>query len=135
MKERTFDDFLANMRANYGDRIAYRYKENDEIVCKTYNDLYYDTVGIAQYLVKNFGQENHIAIVGTTSYKLIAIYLGIVRSGNVATIIDANFNPEIVNQIIKSTDSTILFLSENYSFDVVRQWFFIVHESAPFSVV
>ncbi len=120
MKERTFDDFLANMRANYGDRIAYRYKENDEIVCKTYNDLYYDTVGIAQYLVKNFGQENHIAIIGTTSYKLIAIYLGIVRSGNVATIIDANFNPEIVNQIIKSTDSTILFLSENYSFDASK---------------
>ena len=40
MKERTFDDFLANMRANYGDRIAYRYKENDEIVAVAI--LYYD---------------------------------------------------------------------------------------------
>ncbi len=88
----------------YGTKAAFRYKKEDQIIIRTYAELYRD-VKLQSGLFKSLNlPRKHIAIIGKTSYEWIVTYLSIMYSGMVAVPIDTQLLPQEYGKLLKRAD-------------------------------
>lgn len=93
--------------------IAFSFFENDKVINKTYQEFYDEVIFLSNYLNHNY-KRKHIAILGENSYQYILLFFAIMMSGNVAVIIDKDLDKETLKQLLKNSDSNVMFYSNRY---------------------
>ena len=100
-----------------GEKIAFEYKDENEkekIVKVTYKEFINDTIYLGTALLKNNILDKHIAIIGENSYKWITVYLTMLQGNGVFVPIDKELPIEGVINVLKHSESEVLFYSKKY---------------------
>ena len=110
-----------------GEKIAFQYREeNGEIVKVTYKEFNQDTEEIGTALASLGMQDKHIAMIGENSYKWLTVYLSVLKSTGVFVPIDKELTVEGIINVLKHSDSEVLFYSKKY-----EQWLPKIKEEVP----
>lgn len=100
-----------------GDKIAFEFRDdqNKEKVIKiTYKEFQKDTYYLGTAL-SNLGiDQTHVAVIGDNSYPWLTVYLTILKSNNVLVPVDKELTGEEIINILKSSDSEVLFYAGKY---------------------
>lgn len=100
-----------------GDKIAFEYQdENQKEKNKqiTYKEFVRDTEELGTALANLGMQDKHIAIIGENSYKWLTVYLTVLKSTGVFVPIDKELTVKGIINVLKHSDSEVLFYSEKY---------------------
>ncbi len=109
----TIREILVEAEKKFGPEDAVRYKVSPkEIESKSYSQLKADSESFSCVLRALGEQENHIAVIGMTSYTWLTAYLGIVNSGSVAVPLDVSLPAEEVCELIDRADVTTFVVDE-----------------------
>ncbi len=92
-----------------GDKIAFKYRENDSIVDVTYKEFQDDTFSLGTALLENGFEKTHIAVIGDNSYDYITVYLTVLKSSGVIVPVDKELLIEDIVNVVNDSDSTVLF--------------------------
>ena len=100
-----------------GDKIAFEYrneKDKSKIEAITYKEFQYDTYYLGTALLQLGMKKNHIAVIGENSYKWLTVYLTVLKSDSVLVPIDRELPEKDIINILKSSDSEVLFYAGKY---------------------
>ena len=97
-----------------GDKIAFMYKEGKENIEVTYAKFQEDTIALGTAITELGLNDKHIACIGDNSYKWLTTYLTVLKSDGVFVPVDKELPIEDIINILKSSDSEILFYAEKY---------------------
>lgn len=112
MEVQTLQDVIRHGADAYGKQAAYRYKVKKEIVEKTYEDVYRDSMAVSR-MVENCGMKGkHIALLGTTTYAWIVSFFGVTNSGSVAVPLDAQLSADDLCELLVRADVEMLVYDE-----------------------
>ena len=103
-------DMIVESAEKFGDKDAYVYKEGKEEVHLSYNSLkeWCEQVGTALNALDIAGK--HIAVIGETSAKITATYIGTIGSGGVIVPLDKEVSPEqLVNFLNRAECAAIVY--------------------------
>ncbi len=81
-------ELLEIAKREAGEQIAFKHKENKEVIDVTYNQFYEDVFALGTALADLGISKTHIACTGENSYRWINTYLSVLRSDNVFVGID-----------------------------------------------
>lgn len=112
-----------------GDRDAYQFKdENDKekIVHVTYKEFKEETESLGTAISKINMQDKHIAVIGENSYKWITVYITVLKSTGVLVPIDKELTLDGIINVLKHSDSEVLFYSERY-----EKWIKDIQKAVP----
>ncbi len=109
-------DFVKEIAKAYGDRDAYRYIVDDNIVGRSFKDFERDINSIASWFVKKGMVGKHIAIIGSSGYHWVTSFLGIACSSNVVIPIDRMLPKEDILGLLVMGDADMVLLSEDFEF-------------------
>ncbi len=113
-KLKSFKELLElNYKKSEGST-AFIFKSNRQTISKTYSDFYYDVNVLSSYL-SNFYKNKHIAIIGENSYNYLVLFFSIVISGNVAVLIDKDLDEKSIENLLKKSDSKVIYYSKEYT--------------------
>lgn len=98
------------------DAVAIRFRKGREgFEERTYAEVYDEVKKTASFINRNYGRDNHIAVIGENSYEWFLAYMAILTTGNVAVPIDKELPASEVDWLIKKADVNIVFISKTYS--------------------
>lgn len=112
-----------------GDNTAFEYKDEinkEKIIKITYKEFVQDTEELGTALASIGMQDKHIAIIGENSYKWLTVYLTVLKSTGVFVPIDRELPIQDIINVLKHSDSDVLFYSERY-----ENWIQEIRESVP----
>lgn len=93
--------------------IAFSYTKNNEVMKKTFRDVYNDVNNLKQYFHKLY-KNKHIALVGNNSYEWIITFLAIILSRNVVVVLDKDLDSDGIQNLLKISDTLVLYYSDSY---------------------
>ena len=108
------NEMLEMAVSKVGNRIAFKYKENDIVKEVTYKDFQNDTIYLGTALHSLGITEHHIAVIGENSYKWLTVYLTVLKSDSVFVPIDKELPLQDIINVLKHSDSEVLFFSKRY---------------------
>ena len=100
-----------------GDGLAFEFRDEvdrEKIVKVTYKEFKRDTEELGSAIVKLGMHDKHVAIIGENSYKWLTCYLTILKSTGVFVPIDKELTCEQVINVLRHSDSEMLFYSAKY---------------------
>lgn len=99
-----------------GDNIAFEYKDSktNDIVKITYKEFDSDTNYLGTALSTMKVEDKHMAVIGENSYEWITVYLTVLKGSGVLVPIDKELTCEEIINVLKSSDSEVLFFSSKY---------------------
>ena len=97
-----------------GDKIAFEYKNKKDIVKVTYKEFQDDINSLGTALSTIDCLDKHIAVIGENSYNWITVYLTVLESNGVLVPIDKELTPKEIINVLRSSDSEVLFYSNRY---------------------
>ena len=113
-KLNNFKELLTLNLENKKDEVAFIFNNaKKEEIKKTYNDFYNDVTLMSNYLSNNC-KNKHIALIGENSYNYLVLFFSIINSKNVAVLIDKDLSKEKIQELLKKSDSKVLFYSKDY---------------------
>lgn len=113
-KLNNFKELLTLNLENKKDEVAFIFNNaKKEEIKKTYNDFYNDVTLMSNYLSNNY-KNKHIALIGENSYNYLVLFFSIINSKNVAVLIDKDLSKEKIQELLKKSDSKVLFYSKDY---------------------
>ena len=107
-------DLMRQATEEAGDKIAFMYKEGKENIEVTYAKFQEDTIALGTAITELGLNDKHIACIGDNSYKWLTTYLTVLKSDGVFVPVDKELPIEDIINILKSSDSQILFYAEKY---------------------
>lgn len=100
-----------------GDKIAFEFRDDqskEKIIKITYEEFQKDTYYLGTAL-SNLGiDQTQVAVIGDNSYPWLTVYLTILKSNNVLVPVDKELTGEEIINILKSSDSKVLFYAGKY---------------------
>ena len=114
VKFHDINEMLEMAVSKVGNRIAFKYKENDTVKEVTYKDFQNDTIYLGTGLHSLGITEHHIAVIGENSYKWLTVYLTVLKSDSVFVPIDKELPLKDIIHVLKHSDSEVLFFSKRY---------------------
>ena len=112
MAVETLRDVIRHAKDSYGNQAAYRYKVKKDVEEKTFCDLDRDSMSVSR-MVEALGMKGkHTAVLGTTTYRWIASFFGIVNSASVAVPIDAQLAAADICELLNRADVEMLIFDE-----------------------
>lgn len=108
------NDMLEKASKEAGNKIAFKYKVNNEVVEVTYKDFQNDTIYLGTGLHSLGIKDSHVAVIGENSYKWLTVYLTVLKSENVLVPIDKELPVQDIITVLKHSDSEVLFYSKKY---------------------
>ncbi len=110
----TIKEMMENAIAEAGEKIAFRYKDGENIVDVTYEQFYNDVKALGTALCSlGFGR-SHIAMVGENSYRWVVVYLTSLMSEGVFVPVDKELPDADKVNVICDSDTEIVFYSDKY---------------------
>lgn len=105
-----FKDLIDQSAKLFSDRPAYKLRKKDKTFYEvTHSQFRDDIYSLANSLLKDNYNRVHIAVVGANSYKWSVTYLAVTCSDNVIVPIDKELTADNMMDVIRDSDSTILF--------------------------
>ena len=119
---------LLNLAAKEsGDKLAFKYRgKDDRIVQVTYKQFAEDTEALGTALSTIGMHDKHVAMIGENSYKWLTVYLTVLKSTGVFVPIDKELTAKEIINVLKHSDSEVLFYSERY-----EKWISQIKEEVP----
>ena len=103
-----------------GDKIAFMYKDKNDIKKVTYKEFQEDTISLGTALV-NKGLENaHIAVIGENSYNWLTVYLTVLKTNGVIVPVDKELPINDIIEVLSHSDSEVLFYSKKFEKYIVE---------------
>lgn len=98
------------------DDIAFMYaKDKKTTIEVTYAQFKRDVEAFGTYLYSKDLRSTHIAVIGENSYEWILTYFSTVLGGNVIVPMDKELSTTEIENVLISSDSTVLVYSDTYS--------------------
>ena len=100
-----------------GDKNAFEYRDeanHNKIIEVTYKEFVRDTDELGTALASLGMADKHIAMIGENSYKWLTVYLTVLKSTGVFVPIDRELPCKDIINVLKHSDSEVLFYSEKY---------------------
>jgi len=97
-----------------GDKTAFEYKKKNDIVKVSYKEFKNDTNYLGTALGTIDMLKSHIAVIGENSYNWLTVYLTVLQSDGVLVPIDKELTCEEITNVLRSSDSEVLFYSSKY---------------------
>ena len=94
---------------------AFEYKNGDKIVKITYKQYVDDINSLGTALASLNMHNKHVAIIGENSYKWLTVYLCMLQSTGVFVPVDRELTCLDVINVLKHSDSEVLFFSKKYA--------------------
>ncbi len=69
---------------------------------------------MSNYL-SNAYKGKHIALIGENSYNYLVLFFSIIISQNIAVVIDKDLDEQKINELLKKSDSKIIYYSPDYT--------------------
>lgn len=113
-KVTTIREIMDKAGIQAGDKIAFKYKEGNDIKEVKYNEFIEDIFSLGTALSKNNIASTHVAVVGENSYKWLTVYLTILESNGVIVPIDKELPLQDMINILSDSDSEVLFYADKY---------------------
>lgn len=107
-------DFVKEIAETYGDRDVYRYIADGNVECKSFKAFEKDINAVASWFVEQGWQGKHIAIIGSSSYQWVTVFLGVACSANVVIPIDRLLPDEEIINLLQMGDVDAVFLSDEF---------------------
>jgi len=126
----SFKEILEICSTENKDDIAFEYKNSNNVVKVTYKEFVDDVYAVGTALANISMNSKHVAVIGENSYKWVTIYLTMLRSSGVIVPIDKELNKEGIINILKHSDSEVLFYAskyEDYIEDIKKEVPFVKH--------
>lgn len=98
-----------------GNKNAFEYKNGDRIVKITYKQYVDDINSLGTALASLNMHNKHVAIIGENSYKWLTVYLCMLQSTGVFVPVDRELTCLDVINVLKHSDSEVLFFSKKYA--------------------
>lgn len=98
-----------------GNKNAFEYKNGDKIVKITYKQYIDDINSLGTALASLNMHNKHVAIIGENSYKWLTVYLCMLQSTGVFVPVDRELTCLDVINVLKHSDSEVLFFSKKYA--------------------
>lgn len=98
-----------------GNKNAFEYKNGDKIVKITYKQYVDDINSLGTALASLNMHNKHVAIIGENSYKWLTVYLCMLQSTGVFVPVDRELTCLDVINVLKHSDSEVLFFSKKYA--------------------
>ncbi len=112
---RDFKDLIDQSEKLFSERPAYKLKNKDNVYYEvTYNNFRHSIYYLANSLLNDGYNRTHIAVVGANSYNWSVTYLAVTCSDNIIVPIDKELTPDNMMDVIKDSDSTVLFGDKKY---------------------
>lgn len=112
---RDFKDIINQSEKLFSERPAYKLRNKDGIYYEvTYSNFRHSIYYLANSLVNDGYSRAHIAVVGANSYNWSVTYLAVTCSDNVIVPIDKELTADNMMDVIKDSDSTVLFGDKKY---------------------
>lgn len=105
---------LESAAADAGDKIAFKYKENKDVKCVTYNNFLEDVYSLGTALFSINMTSSHIAVIGENSYPRLTVYLSVLKSNGVVVPIDKELPLQDIINVLENSDSEVLFYAEKF---------------------
>ena len=114
-KLKSFKELLEINYKKNKDSTAFIFKNaKRETINKTYEDFYNDVITMSNYL-SNAYKGKHIALIGENSYNYLVLFFSIIISQNIAVVIDKDLDEQKINELLKKSDSKIIYYSPDYT--------------------
>lgn len=98
--------------AEYGQKIAYRYREDSKVIDVTFERFSSDVVAFGEYILnKGYEKGTRIAILGENSYFWVVAYFAIISTGNVVVPIDKELKANEIVHLLNNSESALLIYS------------------------
>ncbi len=113
----TIKELMDKAVQEVGDKIAFEYKDEkdkEKIVKVTYSEFQNDTYYLGTALSTLNLLNSHIAVIGDNSYEWLTVYLTVLKSNGVLVPLDKELTCKEVINVLKSSDSEVLFYAERY---------------------
>jgi long-chain acyl-CoA synthetase len=105
-----FKDLIDQSAKLFSTRPAYKLRKKDKTFYEvTHSQFRDDIYSLANSILKDGYNRAHIAVVGANSYNWSVTYLGVTCSDNVIVPIDKELTVDNMMDVIKDSDSTVLF--------------------------
>ncbi len=106
-------DIIKNKKEEMPNKTAFSFRENGEIIHKTYAEVYDEIIKLSSYFHKNH-KDKHIALIGENSYNWLIFFWAIILSGNVCVVIDKDSDKNKVSKLLRQADCKIICFSNKY---------------------
>lgn len=110
----SINEMLELATQNAGDKLAFKYKADNEIVEVTYNQFQNDTINLGTALHSLNITNSHIAVIGENSYNWITVYLTVLKSNSVIVPVDKELPLQDIIHVLEHSDSEVLFYSKKF---------------------
>ena len=97
-----------------GDKIAYKFKENDIIREITFREFADTVYALGAFLNDKQLSDNRIACIGVNSYNWILAYMTVLRSNGVFVPIDKDLPEDDILHLIDDSKSSVVFYSGKF---------------------
>lgn len=98
--------------AEYGQKIAYRYREDSKVIDVTFERFSSDVVAFGEYILnKGYEKGSRIAILGENSYFWVVAYFAIINTGNVVVPIDKELKANEIVHLLNNSEAALLIYS------------------------
>jgi len=116
---KTLKELIKLCEDKYADRRVFWYADNKGNTTEVKYSQYVQSVNrLGAYLMSKKAKGTHIALYGENSCSWVVAYFAVVCGGNVIVPVDKELSPAEASDIIKRSNSEILFYSDNYSSEV-----------------
>lgn len=113
-KFRSIKEMMEIAANEAGEKIAYKYKNGDDICEVSFNKCFDDVASLGSFIFKNGLWERRIACIGTNSYKWIVAYLAALRGPGVFIPVDKDLPKQDIIHILNDSEADIVFFDSSY---------------------
>ncbi len=93
----------------YSDKIAFRYRNNNNICDVTFSQFADDVYALGEYLLScGYGKEKRIALLGENSYPWVVTYFAVMNIGAILVPIDKELKPNEIVHLLNDSESELL---------------------------
>ena len=97
-----------------GNKLAFKYKENNEVIDVTYSEFQNDTLSLGTALANINMTNNHVAVISENSYKWVTVYLTVLKTNGVFIPVDKELPEKDIINVLDNSDSEVLFYSKKF---------------------
>lgn len=97
-----------------GEKIAYKYKNDDKICEISFKECFDDIVNLGSFLCNKKYADKRIACIGENSYKWILAYLTVLRGTGVFVPIDKDLPEKDIVHILNKSETSVIFYDSTF---------------------
>lgn len=110
-----FKDMLKKAVDEAGEKIAFKYKNDDNTVTEvSYKTFCTDVTALGSVLTSRGLSGLHVACIGENSYKYVVCFLAMLGCSGVFVPIDKELPPDDIINVVNKSDSEVIFYSEGF---------------------